>query len=110
MRVVFGVLSLLVVLAIVGSLMKKQLQSLGMIGTSTRVSSAASQAGVPSEAAARSDRTVAVPGGLPGAVIGDTGGRTVPQQSKSLQDKARDDTVRALQQGAEATRRRADQN
>lgn len=111
MRVIFGVLSLIVVLAIVGSLAKKQLQAVGAVGSAARTAAAASQAGVDVGALGHSDgRTVAVPGGLPGAMTGDVSGLTVPQQSKALQDKARDDTVRALQQGAEATRQRADQN
>ena len=80
MRAIFGVLSLLIVLAIVGSLARKNLQA-----------------------------SVAVPAGVPGAVAADVSGLTVPQQSKALQDKVRDDTARALQQGAERTQR-ADPN
>jgi len=111
MRVIFGVLSLLVVLAIVGSLAKKQLQSLGMTGASTRESTAASQAGIAlPPPGSRDGGTVAVPGGMPGATTGDMSGLTVPQQSKAMQDRARDNTVRALEQGAERTRQRADQN
>ena len=68
MRAIFGVLSLLVALAIVGSLAKKNLQAFG------------------------------------------GGGLTVPEQTKALQDKVRDDTVHALQQGAERANQRADQN
>ena len=75
MRAIFGVLSLLIVLVIVGSLAKKQLGALGA-GASTGSAAASSQ--------------------------------TVPQQAKSMQDKARDDTVRALQQGADRTQRSTD--
>ena len=76
MRAIFGVLSLLIVLAIVGSLAKKQLGALGAGGVSAGSAAASSQ--------------------------------TLPQLSKSMQDKARDDTVRALQQGAERTQRSSD--
>ena len=75
MRAIFGVLSLLIVLVIVGSLAKKQLGALGA-GASTGSAAALSQ--------------------------------TVPQRAKSMQDKARDDTVRALQQGADRTQRSTD--
>ena len=80
MRAIFGVLSLLIVLAIVGSLARKNLQA-----------------------------SVVVPVGVPGTTATDVSGLTVPQQSKALQDKIRDDTARALQQGAERTQR-ADPN
>ena len=75
MRAIFGVLSLLIVLVIVGSLAKKQLGALGA-GASTGSAAASSQ--------------------------------TVPQRAQSMQDKARDDTVRALQQGADRTQRSTD--
>ena len=35
MRMIFGLMSLVIVLAIVGKLAKKQLQALGQIGTTT---------------------------------------------------------------------------
>ncbi len=76
MRAIFGVLSLLIVLVIVGSLAKKQLGALGAGGASTGSAAASSQ--------------------------------TVPQRAQSMQDKARDDTVRALQQGADRTQRSTD--
>ena len=116
MRVIFGVLSLLIVLAIVGSLAKKNLQAFGGSGgVAAREAAAARQAAAASEAAAlgaepsRDGRTVAVPGGMPSAMAADVSGLTVPQQSKAMQDKIRDDTARALQQGAERTQR-ADPN
>ncbi len=111
MRVIFGVLSLLIVLAIVGSLAKKNLQAFGggSGGVVARQAAAASQAAALTADPSRDGRIVAVPGGVPGAVAADVSGLTVPQQSKALQDKIRDDTARALQQGAERTQR-ADPN
>ena len=115
MRAIFGVLSLLIVLAIVGSLAKKNLQSfaVGSGGVVARQAAAASQAAALAAdppGPSHDGRTVAVPGGMPGAMAADVSGLTVPQQSKALQDKVRDDTVRALQQGADQARQRADQN
>ena len=111
MRAIFGVLSLLIVLAIVGSLAKKNLQAFsGGGGVAARQVDAASQAAALAAEPARDGRVVAVPGGMPGAMASDVGGLTVPQQSKALQDKIRDDTARALQQGAERTQQRADPN
>ncbi|MEO6364423.1 MAG: hypothetical protein ABIO71_14440 [Caldimonas sp.] len=106
MRMIFGVLSLLVVLAIVGSLAKKQLQAVNG-GMTTRAATAASQAQATAagEPDLRRGSTVAVPCGMAGAMAADVGGLTVPQQSKALQDKVRDDTVRALQQGADRNKR-----
>ena len=111
MRVIFGVLSLLIVLAIVGSLAKKNLQAFGSGsgGVVARQAAAASQAAALAADPSRDGRTVAVPGGMPGAMAADVGGLTVPQQSRALQDKIRDDTARALQQGAERNQR-ADPN
>ena len=75
MRIVFGVLSLLVVLAIVGSLVRTQLHALDG-GAATRASAAAGTAGL-----------------------------TVPQQSQNIQQQFRDDTDRALQQGVDRNAR-----
>ena len=110
MRMIFGVLSLLIVLAIVGSLAKKNLQAFGGSGgLAARQAAAASEAAALGAEPSRDGRTVAVPGGMPGAMAADVSGLTVPQQSKAMQDKIRDDTARALQQGAERTQR-ADPN
>lgn len=81
MRAIFGVLSLLIVLAIVGSLVRQQRSTLGVGvgGVSAHAGEGASQA-------------------------------TVQQQSQAIQDKIRDDTARALQQGAERTERAAASN
>ncbi len=73
MRLVFGVLSLLVVLAIVGSLAKKQLQA---VGSATEQGAAAAGVSVP------------VTSGTPA------------EQSRQLQKQVVDDVNRALQQGA----------
>ena len=110
MRAIFGVLSLLIVLAIVGSLAKKQLSGLGSSGVASRSAEAASQARAQAgiEPGSRDGATLAIPGGMPGAMAGDVSGLTVPQQARSMQDKARDDTLRALQQGADRTQRASD--
>jgi len=96
MRMFFGLVSLLVALAIVGSVAKKQLQALS--GTSiSRLNSAASDAQI----GTRDGATIAIPGGMPGATAADTSGLTVPQQSLNIQQQFKDATNRALQQGAD---------
>jgi len=98
MRMVFGVLSLLLVLAIVGSIAKKQLQAVGSV--TTRTSSAASAAGLDlPPPGSRDGATIAIPGGMAGATAADTSGLTVPQQARNIQEQFRNDTTRALQQG-----------
>ena len=76
MRAVFGVLSLLIVLAVVGSLVRQQRSASVSASVAARAVEGASQ-------------------------------MTVQQQSQAIQDKIRDDTARALQQGAERTERAA---
>jgi apolipoprotein N-acyltransferase len=85
MRLVFGVMSLLVVLAIVGTLGKKQFEALGLSGQN----------------AAR----VATP---PGAAAAPVEG-TVPQQAKAIQNNVRDAAAAALQQGADRAAQQANQ-
>jgi hypothetical protein len=107
MRVVFGVLSLLVVLAIVGSLAKKQLQAVN--GVSTRMSSPAvveaeRDAATPGT---RDGATLGIPGGMPGATAADTSGLTVPEQSRNIQQQFGDNTAAALQQGVDRNARAA---
>lgn len=81
MRLIFGALSLLIVLAIIGTVGKKQFEALG--------------------AGARGDRaTVAVPGGVPGATPAPTDGN-LPAQSRAIQNNVRDAAANALQQGAD---------
>ena len=104
MRLIFGVLSLLVVLAIVGSLGKKQLQALNSGTVSTRTSTAASQAGIElPPPGSRDGATI----GMPGATAADTSTLTVPQQAANMQEKVRNDAARALQQGADRNNRAA---
>jgi type II secretory pathway pseudopilin PulG len=106
MRAIFGVLSLLIVLAIVGSIAKRQLQAFNG-GVVTRASNAAAEAQseTPIPGGDRDGATLAIPGGMPGAVAADTSGMTVPQQSQNLQQQVRDRTVRALQQGVDRNAR-----
>jgi hypothetical protein len=94
-----------VVLAIVGSLAKKQLQAFTSGGVATRMSTAASAAGVEGFAGGDRGAGYAVPGGMPGAVAGDTTGLTVPQQAQSIQQQFKDSAAGALQQGADRNAR-----
>ncbi|HEV8209439.1 MAG TPA: hypothetical protein VGP77_04930 [Vicinamibacterales bacterium] len=86
MKAVFGILALVVVLAVVASLAKHQLHAVGG-GASTGRNAAAAA------------------GALPGAVAADPNVATVPQQSRALQERARAETARALEQGADRNRR-----
>jgi hypothetical protein len=81
MRLIFGALSLLIVLAIIGTVGKKQFEALG--------------AGVRGERA-----TVAVPGGVSGAAPAPADGN-LPAQSRAIQNNVRDAAANALQQGAD---------
>lgn len=101
MRMIFGVLSLLVALAIVATVGKKQLQALSGSGVSTRLNQMAS---APQGSGASGDRdaaTLAIPGGMPGAVAADATGLTVPQQAQNIQQQFKQGAERALQQGSE---------
>jgi hypothetical protein len=103
---IFGVLSLLVALAIVGTVAKKQLQALGSGTVKTRMSEAASAAQIGGPATGdRDGATIGIPGGMPGAVAADTSGLTVPQQAQNIQQQFRDNTTRALQQGVDRNAR-----
>jgi hypothetical protein len=79
MRALFGVVSLLVALAIVGLVAVKQLKAVGHVG------------GPGASAAA----------GLP-PVPQMSGSGTVRQQAQQLENKVANDVVRAMNQGAEA--------
>lgn len=81
MRLIFGVLSLLIVLAIIGTVGKKQFEALGV-------------------AARGSTATVAVPVGLPGATPAAVDAN-LPAQSRAIQNNVRDAATNALQQGAD---------
>ena len=107
MRMIFGVMSLLIVLAIVGTVGKKQLQALGQIGTTTtRVLTDPAGAAVGDAVLGQSHDgapTVAVPGAM-GAVAGATMAPvagTVPMQAQAIQNNMRDATNAALQKGVD---------
>ena len=86
MKAILGVLSLLIVLAVVAAIASSQLGG---------VAAASRQAGAASEAAALGE-----PGRRDaGAIVTDPA--AVQQLSRDMQQRARDDTTRALQQGAE---------
>ena len=106
MKAIFGVLSLVIVLAIVGSIAKKQLQAVNG-GMATRNAAAASTAAAfAADPGAADGATRSIPGGMPGAVAADpNAGGTVREQALSMQEKARADTVRALEQGVKRNQR-----
>jgi apolipoprotein N-acyltransferase len=83
MRLIFGVMAVLIVLAVVGTLGKTQLQALGLTGQ--RAADAAK---------------AAAPVNSPGAVAAPVQGNIV-QQSQSMQKNVRDAAAAALQQGAD---------
>lgn len=103
MRIVFGLMSLLIALAIVGTLAKKQLQALGQVGnTTTRVPLDSQTQAVSDAVLGRAHdgaATIAVPGGMPGAAVAPMGEATVPMQAQAIQNRMRDATTNALQQG-----------
>ncbi|HWH81903.1 MAG TPA: hypothetical protein VNU71_06680 [Burkholderiaceae bacterium] len=109
MRVIFGVLSLLVVLAIMGTVAKKQLQAISSSGVSTRINqmSGTAPANAGSTGGDRDGAMLAIPGGMPGGVAADTSGLTVPQQAQNIQQQFKQSTERALQQGADRNARNA---
>jgi hypothetical protein len=100
MKAIFGIVSLLLVLAIVGSVAKKQLQAVDA-GLGKR---APEVAGAPADAGRSPGRALAAEPAPVDWVTGGSGG-TVSQQSRSIQERARSDTVRALEQGAERNKR-----
>jgi hypothetical protein len=107
MRMIFGVVSLLIVLAVVGTLAKKQLQALGQIGTTTTRVPADAEGKAVTEAVMGRARdgaaTVSVPrdmGGMAGAAPAVVEG-TVPMQAQAIQNNVRDATNAALQKGVD---------
>ena len=90
MKSLFGVVILVVVLAIVGSIVRKQLAATGVVARTD----GASQPG-----AARGEGPAAE------AITIDPGTGSARQKSATLQEQARDRTTQALQQGAERNRR-----
>ena len=107
MRIIFGVLGLLLVVAIVGSLAKQQLHAVNSSVTTRPRAAVADAVGEMPPTGSRDGATFGIPGGMPGATAADTSGLTVPQQSRNLQQQVRDDTVRALQQGVNRNARAA---
>ena len=89
MKAMFGVVSLLIVLAIVGLLAVRQLKSGAPSAVSASTATAAQAAGV------------AVPDGGASA--------TVRDQAQQIQQKVKDDVAKALQQGAAQNKGAADQ-
>jgi hypothetical protein len=85
MRLIFGVVSLLLVLVIIGTLGKKQFEALGLSG----------------QAATRATAS-------PGPVVAPLEG-TLPAQSKAIQNNVRDAANAALQQGADRAAEQAKQ-
>ena len=84
MKALFGVVSLLVALAIVGLVAVKQLKAVGHVATPV-----AADAGVPA---------------LPQM----SGSGTVREQTQQLQNKVADDVAKAMSQGAAARKEEAD--
>lgn len=108
LKVIFGFLGLLVVLAIVSSLMKTQLGALGQLGqTTTRVQDTASTSGGTGAGSAGSMAGRAVGGArLDGFAA--TAGAEMPsaqQQIQGVQQSVRDRTADALQQGVQRNQR-----
>jgi hypothetical protein len=106
MRIIFGFVGLLIVLAIISHLSKTQLSVLGLTGTATtRAASQGSEAqavtnSVMGRAATGGAATVAVPGGMPGAeaAVVDT---TIAGQSRSVQNNVLNQTNAAIQKGVD---------
>ena len=90
MKPVFGILSLVFVLAAMGFVAKKQLQ----------VADGAGIIGRGQEAEPKARSLAAEP-----AARATAGATKLPEQARSIQDRARDNTVRALQQGADRNKR-----
>jgi hypothetical protein len=106
MRLVFGVLSLMIVLAIIFNLQKKQLQAFGLGGATATRAEAQGSAETKAVTDAVMGRardggpTIAVPGGMPGAMAAPVEG-TVPYQAQTIQNNVRNATGAALQKGVD---------
>jgi len=94
MRMVFGVVSLLIALAVAGTLGKKQLQAMGLIGE--RATRASNDADTDTKAVTDALLGAARDGAAPAPVEG-----TVPAQAQAIQGRVRDAAAAALQKGAE---------
>jgi hypothetical protein len=104
---ILGLMSLVIALAIVGTLGKKQLQALGQIGTATTRMPTDNDTKAVTDAVMGRARdgaaTVSMPGdmgGMAGAAPAIVEG-TVPMQARAIQDNIRDATNAALQKGVE---------
>ena len=82
MKALFGMVSLLVALAIVGSIALKQLKAVGHVGGSAGASAAAEAGASP--------------------VPQMSGSGTVRDQSRELQNKVANDAIKAMNQGADS--------
>lgn len=105
LKVIFGFLGLLVVLAIVSSLAKTQLGAIGQIGqTATRLPDASAPAG---DAGTGSMAGRAVGGARLDGFAATAGAEmpTAQQQIQGVQQSVRDRTADALQKGAQARQR-----
>jgi hypothetical protein len=89
MKAMFGMVSLLIALAIVGFLAARQLKTAAPSATSGATTAAAATAGV----------------ALPGVAASGT----VREQSQQIQQKVKDDVTKALQQGVEARKESPEQ-
>jgi hypothetical protein len=111
MKAIFGMLSLVIALAIVASIAKKQLQAVGMTGSQSSIVTRSNEAARQAAAMAadpggdRDGATLAIPGGMPGAVAADPNGDTVPVQARNIENQVRDNAVRAMQQGMQRNER-----
>jgi hypothetical protein len=83
MKAIFGVMALVLVLAIVGSIAKNQLQAIGPGGSA---------------------RSAAITGSAP-SFAADPNAATVAEQAKSMEERARAETMRALEQGVQRNQR-----
>ena len=104
LKAIFGLMGLVIVLAIVGTLGKKQFEALGLArDATTRVKGQGTEAQAVTNAVMGRARdggaTIAVPGGMPGATAAPVDG-TLPAQSKAIQSNVRDAVGSSLQQGA----------
>jgi hypothetical protein len=107
-RAIFGVLGLLIVLAIVGSLAKNQLAALGQIGSSRTAKSQTPGAEPGRDTAAAGDAAMKAVGGarlqaFPGANAAEP--LDAQAQIKGIQNDMRDRANQALQQGVERSNR-----
>ena len=103
MKAIFGVLSLLIVLAIVASIAKTQLQGTGNASSvAARSNEAAREAARQAGDGSNRDSVILA---VPGATSADPNGTTAPVQARNLENQVRDNAVRAMQQGMERNQR-----